>query len=482
MTALPDLDYALSSISSQVFIKRFSIYPKARRTVAVKNTGYDFEDNKTMLTRFERNVTGTLARQLLVILFGLVSAIILARVLGPEGNGLYTLSILLPTVLSTFLNLGAAPANVYFIGRGTVDVRNALFANLWLWLILSVLGILVGAITIWSRGDVFFPGVPRPLLWGGVAVFPLVLLQAFLISLLQGKQDFRRFNTVSIIAPGVMLVLFLALVWGLSMEVPGMEVPGALLAYGIGYLVALVLTIRAVWVHCQSDIRGLSRRLYAKQCIDYGWKAHLSNILAFVNYRADIFLVNFFLTPALTGIYVIAVQIAERLWLLSQAVSTVLLPRLSELYQDEKKRNHLTPVIARWVFIATFFAAVLLVLVAKPLIVLLFGSKYINATGALIWLLPGIVLGSLSRILSNDIAARGKPELNMYVAFFVVSVNIIANIILIPMMGINGAALATTIAYSLNAIAKLYLYTRLSGNMWWQPLLLDRTDIALIFT
>jgi O-antigen/teichoic acid export membrane protein len=82
-----------------------------------------------------------------------------------------------------------------------------------------------------------------------------------------------------------------------------MEVPGALLAYGIGYLVALVLTIRAVWVHCQSDIRGLSRRLYAKQCIDYGWKAHLSNILAFVNYRADIFLVNFFLTPALSGCF-----------------------------------------------------------------------------------------------------------------------------------------------------------------------------------
>ena len=114
-------------------------------------------------------------------------------------------------------------------------------------------------------------------------------------------------------------------------------------------------------------------------------------------------------------------------------------------------------------------------------IVLFFGSKYINATGALIWLLPGIVLGSLSRILSNDIAAKGKPELNMYVAFFVVSVNIIANIILIPAMGINGAALATTIAYSVNAIAKLYLYARLSGNMWWQPLLLDRTDIALIF-
>ena len=443
--------------------------------MVVENTGYDFEDNKTMLTRFERNVTGTLARQLLVILLGLVSGIILARVLGPEGNGLYTLSILLPTVLSTFLNLGAAPANVYFIGRGTVDVRNALFANLWLWLILSALGIMVGAIIIWSRGDVFFPGVPRPLLWGGVAVFPLVLLQAFLISILQGKQDFRRFNTVSIIAPCVMLVLFLALVWGLSMGVPG-----ALLAYGLGYLVALVLTIRAVWVHCQSDIRGLSQRLYAKQCIGYGWKAHLSNILAFVNYRADIFLINFFLTPALTGIYVIAVQIAERLWLLSQAVSTVLLPRLSELYQDEKKRNHLTQVIARWVFLATFFAAVSIVLVAKPLIVLLFGSKYINATGALIWLLPGIALGSLSRILSNDIAARGKPELNMYVAFFVVSVNIIANIILIPMMGINGAALATTIAYLLNAVAKLYLYTRLSGNMWWQPLLLDKTDIALI--
>ncbi|WP_269851929.1 oligosaccharide flippase family protein [Methanosarcina horonobensis] len=51
---------------------------------------------------------------------------------------------------------------------------------------------------------------------------------------------------------------------------------------------------------------------YTKECLGYGWKAHLSNILAFVNYRADLFLVNFFLTPAATGIYLIAVQIAEK--------------------------------------------------------------------------------------------------------------------------------------------------------------------------
>ena len=47
----------------------------------------------------------TFGRQILAALIQLVTVLIIARALGPQGNGQYTMSILIPSFLSTFLNL-----------------------------------------------------------------------------------------------------------------------------------------------------------------------------------------------------------------------------------------------------------------------------------------------------------------------------------------------------------------------------------------
>jgi len=135
---------------------------------------------------------------------------------------------------------------------------------------------------------------------------------------------------------------------------------------------------------------------------------------------------------------------------------------------------------ARFVFIVTILGALFLALIISPLVNILFGADYSEATGALRWLLPGIVLGGVARVLANDLAARGRPELNMYTALLVVIVNVLANIILIPGMGIKGAAIATTLAYSINFVVKLALYARLSGNCWWKPILFTCKDLDMV--
>ena len=249
----------------------------------------------------------------------------------------------------------------------------------------------------------------------------------------------------------------------------------------MGHFLGLLVTFFLLKPHIDKNSGSTKSRNYAKDCIKYGYKAHLSNILAFVNYRADLFLVNFFLNPAATGIYVVAVQIAERLWTLSGSVSTVILPRLSELSKDELKRKNLTPLISRWVLLVSAVGTIIMAVLASTLIQLMYGSEYMGAVSALLWLLPGILLGSMSKILSNDIAARGRPELNMYAAVFVVSTNIIANVILIPDHGIKGAAIATSIAYSLNAMIKLWLYSYISKNPWWAPILFNQEDKRLFY-
>lgn len=429
------------------------------------------------LKKLGGDISRTLLRQGIAIFLGLGLSILLARVLNPTGYGQYAMAILLPSMLATFLNLGIAPANVYFIASKRITPLSALKSSLKIWFVLSVIGILTGILTFSTYGDVWFPGIPISLLWLGVFAFPLILLQSFLISFFQGLQDFKSYNYASLIGPFITLLLATILVLVIKQGVLG-----ALIAFIGGQLIGLLVTIiilRQILNKNKATEDDSISNNYTRQCLKYGFKAHLSNIMAFVNYKADIFCVNFFLTPAYTGVYVVAVMIAEQLWILSQVVSTVILPRLSELHTEENKRRVLTPLIARWVFFVSLIGALIMILVGSPLISILYGSDYAPVYSIIVWLLPGILIGSMSRVLSNDIAARGKPELNFYSSLLVVSLNVILNIILIPRMGIKGAAIATTIAYTINGIVKLWIYGRLSKNPWWKSIVLNSDDILL---
>ncbi|HID29996.1 MAG TPA: hypothetical protein EYP19_08330, partial [Desulfobacterales bacterium] len=355
-----------------------------RRTAATRSLTY--------------NVGFTLGRQVFTAGIQILTVVVIARFLGPEGNGLYAICILIPTFLSTLLNLGIPAANVYFLGRGDVATRDALRSNLRFWTLLSILGLSTSILGLFLFSRNFFPDVPSTLLFFALAAFPPTLLQAFLVSLLQGLQDFRRFNTGLMAGPVSTLVLILiALVWMDS------GVFGALSAFIAGQIFSLLVTYMLLVRSGElSAFNGMlsSPAPYDRRSISYGWKAHLGNILAFLNYRADILLLNFFLGPSSTGIYVIAVQVVERLWMLSTSVSTVVLPRLAEDYKGNLSQNTLTPRISRLVLMTTGLSSFALAFLAFPLIPLLFGIEYIDAILPLLALLPGIVFVSFSRVLA----------------------------------------------------------------------------------
>lgn len=429
------------------------------------------------LRRLGRNVTATLIRQMASVVLSLGLSLLLARSLGPEGNGQYTLLVLLPTLLSSLANFGIAPANVYFVGRGTVTVTTALRATLRLWALISSVSVGLGAIVIVAYGSAIMPGVPIRLLIVALAVFPVTLLESLVISFFQARQDFGRYNRVTLVSPVCTLLLA-----GIAILALDLGVAGGFAAYGLGHAIGLVVAIIAVRTHKKASSQESSETVgaYARQCVAYGWKAHLSNVLTFVNYRADVFLVNLLINPAATGIYIIAVQLCERLWMLSKSVSTVLLPRLAQLHSAGDQGPRLAILVARWVLFISLAASLILAAVAGPLIELLFGRAYSAAAGAVLVLLPGVVLGSLSRVLANDLAAQGRPEINMYLSVLVMLVNIVGNVVLIPSLGLIGAAMATTIAYSLNAVAKVYVHSRLVGHSWQHAVLPNREDWAVL--
>jgi O-antigen/teichoic acid export membrane protein len=425
------------------------------------------------LRRFARDSSYTMIRQVIAIVLGMAISILLARGLGVEDRGVYAVALLLPRTLVTFLNLGVAPATVYFVGRGDRELEAAARGNIALAFWNSLLAVLVGAMVIVWGGETLFPGVPVNLLLISLAVAPLLLHTTYLLAILQGIQDFRAYNWVTMIPQMVMLALVLVLVWW----IPGGPL-GALAAFLGGNLAALAALIALLMRRSQSK-RMFALWLdwaYTRQVMGYGLRAHVSNIIAFLNYRADMFLLNLFTGAAAVGVYAVAVGLAERMWILSKSVSTVMLPRIASLDGEEAKRRQLTPLIARHVRWCSLAMGLVTWVLAKWGIVLLYSDAYLESAVALRALLPGVVALSFSKILANDIAGRGNPGINSQQSTIAFVVNVIANLILIPRLGVVGAALATSLSYSLLTILKLFVYIRIAQVSWRDVLLLNRED------
>ncbi|HDM76738.1 MAG TPA: hypothetical protein ENG51_09745 [Deltaproteobacteria bacterium] len=103
-------------------------------------------------------------------------------------------------------------------------------------------------------------------------------------------------------------------------------------------------------------------------------------------------------------------------------------------------------------------------------------NSFLVATELFRILLIGITLGASSRVLSNDPAARGKPKLNFYASFIIVAINIVLKVLSIPRMCMIGTATATTSAYSVNFLIKIFLYQRVSESSFRQLLLPNGLD------
>jgi O-antigen/teichoic acid export membrane protein len=422
---------------------------------------------------FFKNSMLNFNRNIITMILGLASTIIIARVLGPEKQGIFTLVLLLPTMLTTFFNIGIGSATVYYIGKKKYELTTIVSTNIFLAFTISLTSIVIGFLFIYFFGDTFLNGVPKLLLLIIMGGLPLVFLNTFLQAIFQGLQDFVVYNLI-VIAGNVVNIVFILI----TLLVLQLDLIGALVSYFSSIITpTLILFVYLRKRNLTFKLKSVSKS-FIKDCIYYGYKVHFSNILSFINYRADLILLSYFLNPAAVGVYNVSVSITEKLWIVSQPVSTVLFPKISSS-NSNKERNLLTTMVARNVLMLSFLVSLLLFFTSEYFILLLFGEKYQAAANIIKILLVGITLLSAEKILSNDLAGRGKPELNLYTSLLTIIINIILNIIFIPIWGVNGAAVATTISYSLTFFVKLIIFCNETKVNYLSVILFNKDDVAL---
>jgi O-antigen/teichoic acid export membrane protein len=409
--------------------------------------------------QFVRGTTVTFISGVLNLLLGIGASVILARILGPKGRGIYALSTLLPSLIVTFGNLGIGPATVYYVARGEFRRQEILGNNVLLSLGIGGLGVLVGVFVVLFFHETVFPGVSSDYLLLALALVPVEFFFSYVNNMLLGAQRIEEFNYVQIAQSGLFLGAIALALLGLKAGVTG-----AILAGLFTRVIVNAIVFRfALRIAGGIDLKP--NTFYMKRVTTYGIQAHLPNILGFLNYRADMFLVNWFLGPAAVGLYSVGVGLVEKLWMVSFAASTVLFPRVAA-ETEEQKRKEFTPLVARTVLWMTALASLILAFLSKWIVLLLYSEAFLPAADTLRALLIGITTLSAGRVLSNDIAGRGFPGLNIYTGLAAVTTNVVLNLLWIPRYGIVGAAWASTASYTVSFLGALFFYCRLSGNRW----------------
>jgi O-antigen/teichoic acid export membrane protein len=125
----------------------------------------------------------------------------------------------------------------------------------------------------------------------------------------------------------------------------------------------------------------------------------------------------------------------------------------------------------RQVFLLSCVSGIAIALLAPIVLPAFFGQRFRPSIPVVWWILPGTVAFCLAKVASADFAARQKPEYNAMFSFVALAVTVALDFLLIPRMGIEGAALASSAAYFLNS-ALLVTTLKRHLKVSWKSLLI----------
>ena len=389
---------------------------------------------------FKREVTATLVSNVIGAVFSLGNAVILARVLGPAGWGLLGLALLIPAVTVTFCVLGQDMVNATFAGLYK-DKRNSLFQQS---LLITFFGAIIGALVIcafyfWlpvAKGQ--FGKLSTNLILLICLLVPAELLNRLMVSLVRGVGQVVTAAVINVVQGAVFLCL---LVVFLAWRGGGLGV--SLILVVLNYLVGVVLSLYVLREYVALRPSDFSSSLFKKSLI-FGGQVSLTALATFLVYRINQGILGFMVSAEQVGFYIVAVSLAERLRLLPDSISSAFLPRLAN---ELSSRQSQVPAVFRYTTIVSVGSMLLAAVVGAPAIFVLFGRDYRASIPSFLLLLPGLAALGGASILSSDLAARQKPKYSMWTAYATLAINIVLNFILIPIAGIVGSALASTVSY-----------------------------------
>lgn len=396
---------------------------------------------------------------------GYIYRAILTRMLEPAGYGLLGLTLPLQGIFQSLSAIGFQPAIAKFVSQHNAvdekDISRQIIITSLKFMMISgtLLGLFIFFSAPWIANNYFHkPAIVYPL-QAVALITPFSVIVSIFRGSFQGffKMEFivasRAVEQVVMIGMAVVLVSI------------GFYAAGAVLGTGFGFMassiVSLILFKKYIWVHFPQPSTKISfwdEMSLLKTILVFSIPIAITGLSEMFIYDVGPLVIGRYLSAEDAAYYTTADPIARLPLIISLSVAAVILPAASEA-ASMKDKTLLTVYITqsyRYVVLFVLPLCIAIAIFAKPSLSLLFGSKYIYGAEALSILVFGMTFYTLFMVSSSIVQGIGYPRLPMYIMIIGTVINVALNFIMVPIYGIIGAAIATTIVTFIIMVAILW--------------------------
>jgi O-antigen/teichoic acid export membrane protein len=372
---------------------------------------------------------------------------------GVSEMGLIVLGISFVVMIN---NIIGGASLVYMVPRNSTI---ALFVNSYLWAVFSAL---IMTLVIWGLGLVS----PKYILYVGV----LGLLESFFsvnIQILLGSKKIGLHNALRLLQKISLIGVFYFL---------GITIQNYVYALLMSYLLVLIVSLIFVFNQIK-EYKLVNLGSVFKQSFNYGIQIQSSNILQLLNYR----LVYIFIEKSMgeiLGVFIVAVQLAESLWIPSKALSIIQYSTVANEKEEMNKRA-ISFKFLKLSFFITLLGTIVLLLVPEGFIGWLFGKDFSGVSVILMALALGVISMSLNQIFSHYFSGKGIYHYNIIASAIGLIVIVIAGWFLIDEFKLIGAGIVTSLSYLCSTIFLGVVFFK-EVNIKLGELMLTKKDVLFV--
>jgi len=378
---------------------------------------------------------------------GFISTIYFAHTLGPAPLGAYFLFLAYFGILNLIGDGGFGGAAIKRISEGK-EPNEYLSAFVFIRIVLLAVSVTVLLFAQPYLKDVTTSGI---FFW---------ILLALIISVFSGSFGVGIYGSgkVGIYQISCFVDALIRTLFQIIAVLFGFGIAGLTGGFVVGLIAGGIMNFRYF------DLRLVRFRLFhMKNLSGFSFWIFLTASGSLVFSYADTILIGFFMNNADVGIYRTAFQLTSVATFATLAFHTVLYPKISKWWTQGQIKEIENSLTRAWTY-SLFLAIPTCIggwILGNKLLYYLYGASFVEGTSALYFLLLVQVVNVFMFLGTMSLTALNRPKDAFWVTVIAAVANILLDLVLIPVIGITGAAVATLIAMTLNALGALILLSRI---------------------
>lgn len=387
--------------------------------------------------KYTERVWKLIFTQGLLMIINFLLSILTTRWLGPVGKGEQSIAATVYSLGVQVGVLGLHSAHTYYLSRDKNNLSyvlgNSIFVSLVAGIIFGILAFIIKYIM-----PSCLP-IDNLLLLLSSIMTPVQLLYTFQINALIAINEtkLRNFLDILNVILCIGLVIIVQCINGLS--------PIKLLLINIGTAM-LLLEISYIFIRIKHRSVPHFSFSFLRKVLPYGLAIQVSCVIAYLLLRVDVLMIGHMLGSEQTGIYSLGVNLADLLTIVSTSISTLLFP-VASACENNSERIDFVNKNCKSLFKILVICSVLMAIVAPIGIPLVYGKEYTASVPPFLILLPGVIFWGMVSVIANYFSAIKNFRYQFIAMGIALICNLVLNDLLIAKIGIEGAALASSISY-----------------------------------